>query len=146
VREKRADELRPTLLHVVSPWEIDETGALTRTSTAIEEEEIVNAPSSLPVAADVPPRRKQKSKPNGKTAEPIRAAPKKGLVITVRVPPEQLEAIDTWRGRYVGLDLPAATRALLDLGMTMRPQSVVDPLGLANATHGRILRAKKGKL
>jgi hypothetical protein len=33
---KRADELRPDLLQVVSPWQFDATGALVRTSTAIE--------------------------------------------------------------------------------------------------------------
>jgi hypothetical protein len=148
---KRADELRPPLLQVVSDWRDDGNGALTRTTTAVEVEDNqektkMNAePLTSRAATEAPPRPK-KSKSNSKGAGPSsHAADERSVVIGIRFSRTQLAAIDTWRARFAGLDVAAAIRCLADLGLTARPREAVDPLAVSNATHCRIPRVKKGK-
>ena len=83
-----------------------------------------------------------------KLAASKKAAASKGTpathVVSVRLLPAQVEAVERWRSAFVGLDQIAAVRVLIDLGLMARPRSVIDPLALASATHQR--RPGKAKI
>jgi hypothetical protein len=161
----------PALHRVVSPWSVDGAGCQTRTVAAIEEAELdryspsseaaamttPTTPSPTPAAgAEVLPARKKSGPAKGwkkaKAGETIAAAKAASgraegadgvaKVLGIRLTRAQIAATDRWRSRFAGLDLGAAIRVLVDIGLAARPPSVVDPLGLANSTHQRVRQPK----
>jgi hypothetical protein len=110
-------------------------------------------PPPTPPAAATPPARKsgpakgwKKTKAAAVGADAEADGRVAAKMISTRLTKAQTLEIERWRSQFFGLDLGAAVRVLLDIGLAARPREVVDPLGLLKSTFRRVRRPGKGSI